>query len=80
MTPYRITVFLDNGTAQVTEESFSVGEYMATHDTPEDGVIGELIERIEDREDPWKTFGHLTFNFRHINGFAVEAIPTGGTS
>jgi hypothetical protein len=53
------------------------GQSLVTEETPEPDVedfSDELVERIEDRDDPWKTIGHVTINFRDILAFEVEEI------
>ena len=65
MTTYRIVLHTKAGTTIVTEEP-SVEDTLS--------FIDALADRIEDREDPWKTIGHATINFRDILAFEVEEI------
>ena len=65
MKTYRVVIYTKAGQRIVTEE---VLEQDAS------ALVDELVDRIEDREDPWKTIGHVTINFRDILAFEVEEI------
>ena len=63
MKTYRVVIHTKAGTAVTTEE-----------ESDADNFTDDLVERIEDREDPWKTIGHVTINFRDILAFEAEEI------
>lgn len=65
LVPYRLVFFLEGGRVAETQESFVAG------DDPHD----EIEAAVEDRESPWKTFGHLTLHFKDIKGWSAERIP-----
>jgi hypothetical protein len=60
---YRVVIHTKAGTSIITSEPSS-----------SDSFEDDLVERIEDRDDPWKSIGHVTINFRDILAFEVEEI------
>jgi hypothetical protein len=62
---FRVVIHTKAGQSLVTEE-------VLEHDA--EALSDEIVERIEDRDDPWKTIGHVTINFRDILAFEVEEI------